>query len=73
MESATRPQGPAYPDVPVQLSEEDSNAYNIVGQVCRALRRAGHPEAATEFAAAAFQSASHDELLQLAMRTVDVH
>ncbi|MFF9204242.1 hypothetical protein ACF1AE_20975 [Streptomyces sp. NPDC014986] len=73
MEGATQPQGPAYPDVTVQLSEEDSNAYHIVGQVCRALRQAGHPEAASEFAATAFQLASHDELLQLTMRTVDVH
>ncbi|MFG3157250.1 hypothetical protein ACGF7W_35030 [Streptomyces sp. NPDC048219] len=73
MEGATRPQGPAHPDVTVQLSGEDSNAYNIVGQVCRALRRAGHPEAASEFAATAFRSTSHDELLQLAMCTVDVH
>lgn len=73
MEGATQPQGPAYPDVTVQLSGEDGNAHQIIGLVCRELRRAGHPKAASEFAATAFKSTSYDELLQLAMRTVDVH
>lgn len=81
MESPTTPaaqaqpssqDGPAYPDVQVQLSGEDGNAHNVIGLVARALRGAGYREAATEFTRNAYGSGSYDELLQLAMRTVDV-
>ncbi|GAA1111413.1 hypothetical protein [Streptomyces javensis] len=66
-------QGPTHPDVTVQLSGEDGNAHYVIGRVRRALREAGHAEAAAEFASAALRSESYDDLLQLAMRTVDVH
>ncbi|MFF2571239.1 hypothetical protein [Streptomyces sp. NPDC058084] len=73
MEGATQPQGPAHPDVKVQLSGENGNALHLISRVGGALRRAGHPDVATEFAKAAMQSSSYDEVLQLIMRTVDVH
>ncbi|WP_435058506.1 hypothetical protein [Streptomyces sp. bgisy060] len=65
-------EAPQYPDVEVQLSGEDGNVYSVIGRVQRALRRAGHHEAATEFSTAARGAQSYDEVLQLAMRTVDV-
>ncbi|MFF4409811.1 hypothetical protein [Streptomyces sp. NPDC001404] len=65
-------ENPAYPDVQVRLSGQDGNAHNVIGLVARALREAGHREAATEFAENALKSGSYDELLQLALRTVSV-
>ncbi|MFJ9241001.1 hypothetical protein ACIRJ3_39190 [Streptomyces anulatus] len=65
-------EAPQYPNVAVQLSGEDGNVYSVIGLVQKALRRAGHREAATEFSQAALGSQSYDEVVQLAMRTVDV-
>lgn len=61
-----------YPDVHVQLSGEDGNAFAIIGRVTKALKRAGHKDAATEFANEAMRQPSYDHLLRLAMKTVDV-
>lgn len=61
-----------YPGVDVELSGEDGNVFLIVGRVARALRRAGHADAADEFSAAVKQCGSYDEVLQLAMHTVAV-
>lgn len=61
-----------YPDVEVELSGQDGNAVLIIGRVAKALRRAGHADAADEFSRDARASGSYDELLQLAMRTVEV-
>ncbi|WP_282795765.1 hypothetical protein [Streptomyces sp. CC224B] len=63
---------PQHPDVKVQLSGEDGNVYSVIGRIQRALRQAGRGEAATEFVAAARSAGSYDEVIQLAMRTVDV-
>ncbi|MER0443031.1 hypothetical protein ABR738_00320 [Streptomyces sp. Edi4] len=71
MDHATQPAGPEYPDMEVQLSSAGGNAYHLIGLVRRALRQAGHSEAAATFAASATQSASYDDLLQLIMRTVE--
>ncbi|MFJ2278848.1 hypothetical protein ACIOEZ_32390 [Streptomyces sp. NPDC087866] len=65
-------EAPQYPDVEVRLTGEDGNVYSVIGRVQQALRRAGHREAATEFTQTARSSGSYDEVLQLAMRTVDV-
>ncbi|MFH8294980.1 hypothetical protein [Streptomyces sp. NPDC018059] len=65
-------EAPQYPEVEVRLSGEDGNVYSVIGRIQQALRRAGHSEAATEFGAAARGAGSYDEVLQLAMRTVDV-
>lgn len=61
-----------FPDVEVQLSGRDGNAFAIIGAVSMALKRSGHKEAADEFATAALASPSYDDLLRLAMSTVQV-
>lgn len=63
---------PAYPGVEVQLSGTDGNAFHIIGRVTAALKRAGLPDAARQFANDAMDSGSYDELLTLAMQTVVV-
>lgn len=35
---------PMYPDVEVQLTGEDSNAFNIIGRVRKAMERGNVPE-----------------------------
>ena len=69
----TRGAQPKYPDVHVQLSGEDGNANGIIGRVAKALRRSVGDEAASEFTNAATNCGSYDELLVLAMETVNVH
>lgn len=62
-----------YPDVKVQLSGEDGNAFMIVGRVSSALKAAGVPTAEREaFFNEAFKSGSYNEVLQIVMRTVRV-
>jgi hypothetical protein len=61
-----------YPDVQVQLTGRSGNAFAIIGAVAGALRREVSAEAAAEFSNAAMGCGSYDELLQLAMSTVDV-
>jgi hypothetical protein len=63
---------PKYPDVEVQLSGEDGNVFLVIGRVERALKREGLYAAAREFNAAAHNAQSYDEVIQLAMDTVDV-
>lgn len=62
-----------HPDVEVQLSGEDGNVFGIIGRVSKALRRAGHNDAAEKFSAEAMNSGSYNEVLQLCMKYVDVH
>lgn len=61
-----------YPDINVQLSGEDGNAFAIMGAVTKALRREGVP--AEEIARYKEESMSgdYDHLLQTAMRWVNV-
>jgi hypothetical protein len=61
-----------YPDVHVKLTGKDSNVFHTIADVAAALRRAGHAQAAEDFANAAMDSDSYDEVLRLAMRTVEV-
>lgn len=63
---------PLYPQVTVQLSGRDGNAFSIIASVTRALRREVGDDAADSFTTAAFESASYDDLLRLAMSTVAV-
>lgn len=61
-----------YPDIKVQLSGENGNAYAIIGAVAKALRRAAIPtKEITEFKTEAL-SGDYDHLLQTAMKWVDV-
>jgi hypothetical protein len=63
---------PKYPDVQVQLSGEDGNAFFIIGRVRAALRRAGvESKECDEFSNEAM-SGDYDNVLQTAMRWVSV-
>ena len=62
---------PLYPDVEVELIGQDGNAYAILGAVGKALRRAGHEEAAEEFMLEA-TSGDYNHLLNTAMKFVEV-
>jgi hypothetical protein len=59
-----------YPDVEVQLSGQDGNAFAILGAVRKALRKAGHDT--SEFMAEA-TSGDYDHLLQTCMKYVTVN
>lgn len=62
-----------YPEVEVQLSGEDGNAFAIMGRVARALRRAGVPaEEIAEFQREC-TAGDYNRLLQTCMAWVTVH
>ncbi len=61
-----------YPNVSVQLSGEDGNAFSIIGRVGKALRRAKVPESEIEAFQADAMSGDYDHVLQTAMKWVDV-
>lgn len=61
---------PKFPDVKVELIGQNGNAFSILGRVSKALKRAGHAEAAKEFLAEA-TTGDYDHLLATAMAYVD--
>lgn len=61
-----------YPQVSVQLSGEDGNAFSITNRVMAALRRAGVPREEIEAYWAETKTGDYDHLLQTTMRWVDV-
>lgn len=64
---------PKYPEITVQLTGNDGNAWAIMGAVSRALRENGVPaEEITEFTNESM-SGDYDNLLRTAMSWVDVH
>lgn len=63
---------PKYPDVEVQLTGEDGNAAGMIARTSKALRRAGADDSEiTEFREEA-TSGDYDNVIQTAMRWVDV-
>jgi hypothetical protein len=66
------PDNPMYPDVEVQLTGRDGNAFAIIGAVSRALRREVDADAATRFTTAAMEQGSYEELLTFVQSTVNV-
>ena len=58
-------------DAVVQLSEEDGNAFAILGRVRRAILRSNHSELADEFMQEAM-AGDYDHLLMTCMRYVTV-
>ncbi len=63
---------PKYPDIEVLLSGRDGNAGVIIGSVVKALQRAKVPPAeVSEFRDEAM-SGDYDNVIQTAMRWVDV-
>jgi hypothetical protein len=65
------PQPPRYPDVQVQLTGEDGNAFAILGRTAGALRRAGVPQAEIDEYLAEATGGDYDHLLQTTMGWVD--
>jgi hypothetical protein len=61
-----------YPDVHVQLTGQDGNAFMILGLTQKALRRANVPAEEIDAYMAEAQSGDYDHLLQTTMRTVNV-
>ena len=63
---------PLFPEVEVNLSNCNGNAYALIGAVQKALRRAHAPvEALEEFRTEA-TSGDYDHVIQTCMRTVNV-
>lgn len=70
--TSTDTQTPRYPDITVQLTGEDGNAFAILGAVKRALGWGGvSPEEQDEFMAEA-TAGDYDDLLTTCMRWVEV-
>jgi len=67
----TSPPYPRYPDVHVQLSGLDGNAFSILGRVSKALRDARVPRAELDQFRVEATSSDYDNLLATAMRWVD--
>lgn len=59
-----------YPDVEVQLSGEDGNAFFIMGRVRRALRDAGATKEELDAYTEEATSGDYDHVLQTTMRWV---
>lgn len=71
-ENSTETTGPKYPDVEVQLSGTDGNAFAILGKVGAALRFHSVDEETIEAFYAEATDGDFDHLLRTAMRWVDV-
>jgi len=63
---------PKYPDITVQLTGEDGNAFLILGKVRKALRRAGVPSEERDAFTTEATSGDYDHLLQTCMKWVNV-
>ena len=61
-----------YPDITVQLTETDGNAFAILGKVQSALRKAGVPDEERNKFFAEATTGDYDHLLQTCMRWVNV-
>jgi hypothetical protein len=65
------PTQPRYPEVQVQLSGQDGNAFAILGRTAKALRQAGVPQEEIDSFFAEATSGDYDHLLQTTMAWVD--
>lgn len=61
-----------YPNVEVQLTGEDGNAFAVMGAVSKALRQAGVSQEEIDQYRKESMSGDYDHLLQAAMRWVAV-
>jgi len=64
--------GPRYPNVTVQLTGEDGNAYVILGLVNRGLQKAKVPKRDRDLFMQQATSGDYDHLLRTAMEWVNV-
>lgn len=65
-----QPTGPIYPDIHVQLTGNDRNAFSIIGRVRTALREARVDNSEIDAYTAEAQGADYDHLLRTTMRWV---
>lgn len=63
---------PKYPEISVQLTGEDGNAFAIMARIGKALQRNKVPQEQIETYYAESMSGDYDHLLQTAMRWVSV-
>lgn len=63
---------PKYPHVEVQLTGEDGNAYDIMGRVQHAMRRAGIDRMEMKAYVEEATSGDYDNLLRVTMKWVTV-
>ena len=63
---------PTYPDVTVQLTGTDGNAFAVMGTVAAAIRAAHGSREADSYVAEAMDQPSYDALLGFTMATVHV-
>ena len=61
-----------YPDVMVDLTGRDGNAFAVIGAVRKALRRAGVPNDEIDRFSTEATSGDYDHVLQTAMSWVEV-
>ena len=65
--------GTKYPDVEVQLTGEDGNAFFIIGRVSKALRSSKVPDEEIEAFRNEAMSGAYDNVLPTCLRWVTVH
>ena len=56
----------------VELIGQDGNVFSIIGQISKALKRAGRREDAAEFTQRAFACGSYNEVLRLVFEYCEV-
>ena len=61
-----------YPNIEVELTGHDGNAFAIMGRVKKALRKGGVPDSEIQKYVEESTSGDYDHLLQTAMRWVEV-
>lgn len=64
---------PKYPDIVVNLSGNDSNAFAILGNVKRSMKKANVPSADVDAFFEQAMSGDYDELLQTCHRWVTIY
>ena len=63
---------PKYPDITIQLTGEDGNAFNILGICLQAMRRAGLSKVERDAFQAEATSGNYDHLLATCMEWFEV-
>ena len=63
---------PKYPDITVQLTGEDGNAFSIIGRVSRVMRHAAVPKEQIDAFRTEAMSGDYNGVLQAAMKYVNV-
>ena len=63
---------PKFPEIEVQLSDEDGNAFSIIGRIRKAMRNGGVPDEDVQAFQDEATSGDYDHVLQTAFRTVTV-